>query len=88
MRLSMLSTVSVNSGIIFSTAEAKMTSLIGMTIFNNGLQFIIGEEETLREIVSAARNVSRYYKLSGRETVQGLLIDKCFDNHINNQCCL
>ena len=55
----MLSTVSVTSGIIFSAAEAKPTSLIGMTIFNNGLLFRIGEYETFRAIVSATRNASR-----------------------------
>ena len=46
MQLSMISTVpvsSVTSGRIFSTAESKLISLIGMTIFNNGIQFIIGE---------------------------------------------
>ena len=74
----MLSTVSVTSGIIFSAVEAKLTSLIGMTIFNNGLQFRIGEEETLRSIISAAINVSRDYKLPGREAVRGPLLDKCF----------
>ena len=31
--------------------------------------FIIGEEEKLRAMISAARNVSRDYKLPGRETV-------------------
>ena len=40
----MLSIVSVTSGIIFSTAESKLNSLIGIAIFNNGLKFIIGEE--------------------------------------------
>ena len=65
----MLSTVSVTSGRIFSAAEAKLNSLIGMTIFNNGIQFIIGEDETFRAMISAARNFSRNYKLPGRETV-------------------
>ena len=58
VRLSMLSTVSVTLGIIFSAVEYKLTSLIGMNIFNNGLQFRIGEEETSREMNSAAINVS------------------------------
>ena len=65
----MLSTVSVTSVRIFSDAEAKLTSLIGMIIFNNGLQFKMGEDETFRGMISAARNVSRYYKLPVRETV-------------------
>ena len=88
VRSSMLSTVSVTSvtsGKIFSSEEAKPTSLIGTTIFNNVFQFIIGEEEKFREIVRSARNVSRDYKLSTRETVPGPLIDKCFDNHTKNQ---
>ena len=75
---SMLSTVSVTSGIIFYTAETKLTSFIEMTIFNNGLQFRFGEEEIFRAMIGAARNVSRDYNLSGRETVQGPLLDKCF----------
>ena len=62
----MLSMVSVTSGRIFSDAEAKLTSLIGMTILNNGLQFRIGEDKIFRSIISAARNVSRNYKLPGR----------------------
>ena len=37
-------------------------------------------------MISAARNVSRYYKLPGRQTLKGLFVDKCFDNHIKNQC--
>ena len=69
VRLSILSTVSVTSGRIFSAAEAKITSFIGMTIFNNGLQFIIGEGETFRKTISAAGNVSRGYKLPGRQAV-------------------
>ena len=69
----MLSTVSVTSGRIFSAVEAKLTSLIGITIFNNGLQFIIGEDKTFRAITSSVRNVSRDYNLPGRETVQGPL---------------
>ena len=56
-----------------------------MTIFNNVLPFIIEEEETSRAIISAARNFSRYYKLTGRGTVQGTLLDDFFDNHIKNQ---
>ena len=82
---SMLSTVSVTSGIIFSAAEAKLTSLIGMIIFNNGIQFIIGEDETFRAMISTARNVSRDYKLPGRETVRGPLLDNRFENNIKNQ---
>ena len=74
----MLSTVSVTSVRTFSDAEAKLTSLIVMTIFNNGLQFIIGEEETFMEMISVARNVSGYYKLTGMETVQGQLLDNYF----------
>ena len=77
--------VSVTSGIIFSAAESKLTLLIGMTIFNNCLQFRIGEGETFREMISAIRNVSRYYKLPGRETVRGALPDNCFENHTKNQ---
>ena len=86
VRSFMLSTMQVTSGRTFSSAEYKITSLIGMTIFNNGLQFIIGEEETSREMISAARNVSRDYKLPGRETVQYQFIDNCFENHIKKQC--
>ena len=37
-------------------------------------------------MVSADRKISRDYKLPGMEAVQGKLIDKCFDSHINNQC--
>ena len=59
VRSFMLSLVSVTSGGIFSTAESKPTSLIGMTIFNNGIRFRIGEEETILAMISAARNVSR-----------------------------
>ena len=75
VRQSISSTVSVTSGRIFSAAEATIISLIGMTIFNNGLQFIIGEGETFMEIISAAKNVSRDYKLPGKEMVQGPLLD-------------
>ena len=78
VQLSMLSSVSVTSGRIFSTAEAKLTSLIGMTIFNNGLRFRIGEEETFRAMISSVRNVSREYNMPGRETVRGLLLDEFF----------
>ena len=81
----MLSTVSVTSGRIFSADEYTLTSLIGITIFNNGLKFIIGEEETFRAMISAARNVSRDYKMPGRETVRGPLLDNCFENNIKNQ---
>ena len=81
----MLSTVLITPGIIFSATEDKLTSLIGIKIFNNGLQFRIEEDETFREIISASRNVSRYYKLLGRETVRGPLLDNCFDNNIKNQ---
>ena len=66
---SILSILSVTSGIIFSVTEAKVTSLIGITIFNNDFQFIIGGKDTFRGIISAARNVSRDYKFPGRDTV-------------------
>ena len=69
VRSSMSSTVSVTSGIIFFAAESKLTSFIGMTIFNNCLQLIIGEDETFRSMFIAARNVSRAYKLLGRDMV-------------------
>ena len=82
----MLSTVSVTSGIIFSAAEAKLKSLIGMEIFNNGLQLGIGEDETFRAMVSASSNVSSDYNLPGSEIVRGPLVGNFFDNHINNQC--
>ena len=36
-------------------------------------------------MISSARNVSRNYKLPGRETLQGPLLGNCFDNHIKNQ---
>ena len=65
--------------------EYKITSLVGMTTFNNVLQFKIGGGETFREIISAARNFSRGFNLPGRETVQGTLLDNCFENNINNQ---
>ena len=81
----MLLMVTVTSGIIFSAAEAKITSLIGMNIFNNGLQLRIGEDETLRAIISATRNVSRNYKLPGREMVRGPLIDNVFGINIKKQ---
>ena len=55
----MLSTASVTSGRIFSAEEEKLNSLIEMTVFNNGIQFRIGEEDTFRAIISATRNVSR-----------------------------
>ena len=55
----MLSTLSVTSGRILYAAEAKLKSLIGITTFNNGIQYGIGEDETFREIISAAINVSR-----------------------------
>ena len=74
----MLSTVLITPGIIFSATEDKLTSLIGIKIFNNGLQFRIEEDETFREMVRAVRNISRDYKLPGRETERGLLIDNCF----------
>ena len=85
VQFSMLSTVSVTSGRIISAAEAKLTSLIVMTIFNNGLQFRIGEEDTFREMIGASRNISRDYKLPGRETLQGPLLYNCVENHINNK---
>ena len=81
----MLSTVSVTSGRIFSAAEAKLTPFIGMIIFNNGIQFRIGEDQTFREMISYARNVSRDYKLPGRDRVRGPLLDNCSDNNIKNQ---
>ena len=56
-----------------------------MNIFKNGLQFIIGEEETFIEMIGTSRNVSSDYKPPGRETVLGPLIDNCFDNNIKNQ---
>ena len=56
-----------------------------MATFNNFLQFKIGEDKTFREMISAVRNVSRDYKLPGIETVQGPLLDNCFDNYIKNQ---
>ena len=65
--------------------EGKLTSLIGMTIFNNGIQFIIGVGGTFRAIIGASRNVSRDYKLPGRETLREPLLDKFFENHIKNQ---
>ena len=52
----MLSTVAVTSVIIFSAAEDELNLFIGMNIFNNGLQFRIGEEESFKVIISAARN--------------------------------
>ena len=82
----MLSTVSVTSGRILSAGEAKPNLLIGTNIFNNCPQFRMGEKETLMEMIIATRNVSRDYKLPGRETVQGMFLDKCFDNQIKNQC--
>ena len=81
----MLSTVSVTSGRIFYAAEAKLTSLIGMIIFNNGLQFRIGEDDKFRAMISTARNISRNYKLPGRKTVRGPLLDNFLENHIKNQ---
>ena len=69
MQQSILSTVPVNLGRIFSYAEEKLTSLIGMTIFKNGLQFRFLEEEALRAMLIATRNISRDYKLTGKETV-------------------
>ena len=38
------------------------------------------------EMISTIRNVSRGYKLPGRETVRGLLLDNGLDNNIKNQC--
>ena len=81
----MLSTVPVTSGRIFSSVESKLNSFIGMNIFNNGLKFRVGEHETFKSMISAARNVSRKYKLPGRETVWGQLLDNCFEDHIKNQ---
>ena len=45
----------------------------------------MGVEKTLRSMISAARNVSRYYKLPGRDTVLGPFLDKFFENNIKNQ---
>ena len=45
----------------------------------------LGKTIQYRAMISAARNVSRGYKLLGRETVWGPLIDNCFENHIKNQ---
>ena len=56
-----------------------------MEIFNNGLQFRIGEEEKFRAMISTNRNISRDYKLPGWEMVRGPLLDKCFENHTKNQ---
>ena len=53
----MLSMMSVTSGRILSAAEAKLTSFIEMTIFNNCLQFRIGEYKTFREMISADRKI-------------------------------
>ena len=36
-------------------------------------------------MISAAINISRYYKLPVRETVREPFLDKCFENHIKNQ---
>ena len=36
-------------------------------------------------MVSASRNVLSNYKLPGKETMQGPLLDTFFDNHIKNQ---
>ena len=36
-------------------------------------------------MISSARNVSRGYKIPGRETMLGTLIDNCFENNIKNQ---
>ena len=69
VRSSILSTVLVHSGRIVPAAEEKLTSLIGMTIFNNGLKFRIGEEEKFMSMISAARNISRNHKIPGREMV-------------------
>ena len=61
--LSTLSVTSVTEGIIFSSVEAKLTSLIVMTIFKNGIIFRIGGEDTFRAIIRAARNFSKDYNL-------------------------
>ena len=85
MQQSILSTVPVNLGRIFSYAEEKLTSLIGMTILKNGLQFRFWEEEALRAMLIATRNISRDYKLTGKETVWDPFLDKCIDNYIKNK---
>ena len=36
-------------------------------------------------MISAVRNVSRDYKLPGRETVRGPLLDNFFENNTKNQ---
>ena len=75
----MLSIVTITSGIIFSAAEVKPTPLMGMTIFNNGIKLKI------RAMISADRNISSDYKMPGRETVRGLLLDNFFENYMKNQ---
>ena len=72
MWLSMLSMVSV-------------TSLIGITIFNNDLRFRMGEDETFRAMMGTARNISKDYNMTERETMRGPLLDNCFENHIKKQ---
>ena len=67
--LSTLSVTSVTSGRICSAAKFKLTTLIVMTIFNNGIKFRIGDEETFRAMNSASGNVSKDKKLIGRKTV-------------------
>ena len=37
-------------------------------------------------MISYYRNVSRNWKILGRETVWGQIPEICFDNYINNQC--
>ena len=56
-----------------------------MAIFSNGLQFRMGEDKTLKEMISTFRTDSINYNLLGRETVQGTLLDNSFDKNIKNQ---
>ena len=51
--------MSVTSGIIFSAEEYTIPSLIGTSIFNNGIKFRMGEEETFREMICADREKSK-----------------------------
>ena len=84
--LSIVSVTSVTSGKIISSDESKLTSLIGMTIFNNGLKFIFwGGGGTFRAMMSTARNISMDYNLPKREAVKGSFLYKCFERHIKNQ---
>ena len=70
--------MSVTSFRIFSSAESKLILLIGMTIFNDGLQFRILKKDTFRAMIRSDRKVSMYYKLSGRDTVRGPFLGNYF----------